>query len=115
MDQIRNYNLNDPNDPKNLVIDDLQKNLKCCGASGAKDYNATNLPLSCCPQNSESSSSCTENNAYIQGCVKAIVELITDNYSFISLFVVVFALIQIIGILFSCLLARSIRSSYHVV
>lgn len=74
------------NNTETLIIDDLQLNIKCCGAINASDWMKKaehKIPESCCGRlsvkgidNSTTTTSapesCTEDQAFKEGCVAAI-------------------------------------------
>lgn len=96
-------------------VDDLQMNLKCCGAQGPKDWrNLTKaIPSSCC---ADKAKLCDDRDAYQEGCVRAIKETLAPAMKVLAITVIVFAVIQLLGIFGSCCVASCIkRASYdHV-
>ena len=56
---IRKYNFTDPDAHYTRVIDDLQWNVKCCGANNVTDWIElqSRIPASCCPKDSAESCS----------------------------------------------------------
>jgi len=112
--------------------DIAQHELKCCGAQDFTDWrNSTmmqtdnSVPDSCCIQDTEN---CGLGLAdpdkplddvvkviYTQGCLDKFQEMVTKNVATVGALGVVIALIQIIGVVFACCLAKNIRAQYETV
>ncbi|RWS22071.1 cd63-like protein [Leptotrombidium deliense] len=103
------------------VVDKLQDQLHCCGADAPKDWDkrspfnwkGTNTtekyPDTCC---SSTDKPCNE-PSFKTGCVDAMYELIRQSSSILIGVAISLAVIQLLAIVFSCLLARSARQYYH--
>ncbi|XP_055296812.1 CD63 antigen-like isoform X2 [Sitodiplosis mosellana] len=90
------------------LIDWCQKEFECCGYRNYNDYkNDTNLilPSTCCKgHENDHKYNCPEKDAYKKGCKQAFLDFL-ENYRAIIIGVVVgFALIELVGIVFSCVL-----------
>jgi len=112
--------------------DIAQHELKCCGAQDFTDWrNSTMLmadnavPDSCCITDTEH---CGKGLAdpnkplqdvikviYTNGCLNKFQEMVTKNVAVVGALGVIIALIQIIGVVFACCLAKNIRSLYETV
>jgi len=112
--------------------DIAQHELKCCGAQDFTDWrNSTMLmahnsvPDSCCITDTEE---CGKGLAdpnkplqdvikviYTNGCLNKFQEMVTKNVAVVGALGVIIALIQIIGVVFACCLAKNIRSQYETV
>jgi len=110
----------------------LQHNLKCCGVHNYTDWaNATQapetefIPISCCKDGDFDHCTQTITRAnlheeaeaakiiYTQGCLpKGIVQVSINNLGTLG---IVFAAIEVLGIICACMMARSIRFSYETV
>ncbi|XP_046404870.1 CD63 antigen-like [Ischnura elegans] len=118
----------------------LQYDLHCCGVKRPEDWKKVflneTLPWSCCSPASNASAiyegndqvepaHCSmaavmladegESGVYHTGCLDALVGLLTKNAVVIGAVCLTIAFIQIVGVAFSCCLARSIRREYETV
>ncbi|XP_023289851.1 CD63 antigen isoform X2 [Orussus abietinus] len=99
----------------------VQHDLICCGMRGPEDwadngFSSNSLPDTCCPEIT-SPNSCTTNSVgfYHEGCIDKMKFAIEHNGVIIGGVVIGIALIQLIGVIFACCLARSIRREYETV
>jgi len=84
--------------------DFVQKNLKCCGVSDYKDWEATlqtNLPASCC-----SGPSCNVDNVYPEGCLSMVESVLVQDIHLVAVGGIAIAFIQFIMIIFSCCIGQ---------
>jgi len=104
-----------------LTWDTIQSQMKCCGIDTSKDWqnnkNITGLPLSCCkiPPGTFNNFTCTDTKAYKEGCLEMFGDYIRENTSSIEIVGLTLAIIQLLGIVLSCYLAKQIRSDYETV
>lgn len=98
--------------------DVLQYDLQCCGVKSPKNwepvFHNASLPHSCCsliPVEDE----CTDDKAYQKGCLPALQATLEHNTLLVGGFGVGVACVQLIGVIFACCLARSIRQEYETV
>lgn len=97
------------------AMDDIQKQLKCCGVRGISDYNTT-LPRSCCPDdNPPDTEECTKQHAFTQPCLPAVRDELTPVWHTVAAAGIIVALIQLGAVVGSCCLARAFRREYDVV
>jgi len=105
------------------VWDTLQTHLDCCGINRYSDwfqvYNDTNgsLPLSCCSTavgdfpvefcNPQTPS------LHFNPCLNTLSHVISENSLMLSAIGLAIALVQVVGIIFACFLAKSIRHHYE--
>lgn len=75
-----------------MMLEMIQENLECCGATSFYDYNYEALPLSCCPKTSER---CTFDEAYKIGCKFHLAESIQASGVTISYLLVVTAVFEV--------------------
>ncbi|XP_015604405.1 CD63 antigen isoform X2 [Cephus cinctus] len=100
----------------------MQHDLECCGLNSPLDWNHTglfpgnNLPDSCCSE-IPSTDKCDSNsvNVYPNGCMNILRDTIENNALILGSVGIGIALIQLIGVIFACCLARSIRREYETV
>jgi len=90
----------------------LQDDLNCCGVDSAKDWGEK-IPDSCCKDDRETEG-CAEDMENINetGCFVQFEEQFVGNISIIGGVALGFGAIQMIGVVFSCYLARRVRSGY---
>ncbi|KAG7202540.1 hypothetical protein KM043_009738 [Ampulex compressa] len=101
--------------------DIMQHDLKCCGMYGPGDWASlgfvdNTVPDSCCDE-VPSGSKCDSNLIYVlnDGCMNKLQSAIEDNALTLGGVGIGIALIQLIGVIFACCLARSIRREYETV
>ncbi|XP_061701957.1 CD63 antigen [Syngnathoides biaculeatus] len=103
-------------------VDALQKDLKCCGINGSADWlnfrpDGNSVPDSCC---SNVSTNCgvgamtDPGKVHQKGCRDALEEFLKKNILWVIIAALVLAFIEIMGIVFACVLMRGIRSGYEV-
>ncbi|ERL84930.1 hypothetical protein D910_02353 [Dendroctonus ponderosae] len=102
--------------------------LKCCGVDSSGDWKNvsipnrivdSNLPLSCCniAPGTVNPFTCNANSTdvHANGCLQVFGDYIRDNTSSIEIAALTLAVIQLLGIILSCYLAKQIRSDYETV
>jgi len=111
---------------KNIEIqrswDVMQHDMECCGINGSTDWWSSgqfvdpNLPASCCKEIA-ANGQCEYNHASSspKGCMNELKTKIEDNAVILGAVGIGIALIQLIGVIFACCLARSIRREYETV
>jgi len=96
----------------------LQYDLKCCGTESLKDwekvYTNGTIPYSCCPNNPVDEP-CSPDKANSHGCLPSLKQLLEKNTTLVGGFGLGVAFTQLIGVVFACCLARSIRKEYEIV
>ncbi|KAJ3586049.1 hypothetical protein NHX12_012450 [Muraenolepis orangiensis] len=100
----------------------FRDHLKCCGANSSMDWinfstDRKTVPDSCCVNISKGCGvgKLTDPvKVHQQGCHTAIEEILADNLTWIIIAAIVIAAIQILGIVFSCVLMKGIRTGYEV-
>ncbi|XP_075220015.1 CD63 antigen-like [Lycorma delicatula] len=104
------------------VWDQLQERLHCCGTKNFSDWYPVlnnSLPMSCCGPTTGAIDHLTCNaqsvTLYHTPCLKSLSVLIRDNAVTIGGAGISIAFIQLLGVVFACNLARSIRSHYESV
>ncbi|KAM8862994.1 CD63 antigen [Spinachia spinachia] len=103
-------------------LDQLQEDLKCCGVNSSSDWSdftsdGNSVPDSCCVTRSLGCGVGTMTNAGVvhqKGCHDALEALLKKNIMWVIVAALVIAGLQILGIVFSCLLMKGIRSGYEV-
>ena len=119
--------------------DDVQSNFKCCGAwDGPSDWytvlSANSIPKSCCSSDAckEKANDCkaaaadgssddnktgaqcveyTPKMSYSKGCGKKLVDAVEDNLVVVGAVLLVFVLLQCLGILSAIVIAKSVRDN----
>lgn len=89
-----------------IAVEGIQRGLSCCGSTGPASWGA-NIPDSCCADGSQ----CTIANSFPNGCASTIHEVVNTSGLLIAWFAVCFAGIQLVGVIFACCLANSIRNA----
>ncbi|XP_028028806.1 CD63 antigen-like [Bombyx mandarina] len=104
------------------TIDIIQTDLQCCGINSPADWADHGLPIpsTCCSAqeiNNGVVADCTENstNFHSKGCLTKLVVHMKDIGMVLAGVGVGIALVQLLGVIFACCLARSIRSQYETV
>jgi len=99
--------------------DDIQTSLHCCGINSPNDwpsYNITvnTLPQSCCPTN-QTTCDKSDKTHYTIGCLDEASALLIKDAGVLGGVAIFIATIQLIGVIFACYQARSIRRNYETV
>lgn len=98
--------------------DVVQYDLKCCGVKGPEDWKEvfknSSLPHSCCNDISVDDQ-CVEEYAHKKGCLLSLQAALKHNTVLVGGFGVGVAFVQLVGVIFACCLARSIRQEYETV
>lgn len=119
-DMISNYNTS--SQEFRDAVDQLQQSLKCCGVNSSADWRSystegNTVPDSCCIT---STSGCGQgamsdaSKVFQTGCQEAVETLLQENIQWIVVAALVIAALQVLGVVFACLLMRGIRSGYEV-
>ncbi|XP_036025748.1 CD63 antigen [Onychomys torridus] len=116
--QMQNY-LKDNNTA--MVLDGLQKEFGCCGANNYTDWeNITGLakdrvPDSCCVNVTAGCGiNFKKSTIHTQGCVESIGAWLRKKILLVAAAALGIAFVEVLGIIFSCCLVKSIRSGYEV-
>ncbi|XP_068588919.1 CD63 antigen [Cebidichthys violaceus] len=104
------------------TLDKLQEDMKCCGVNSSSDWRSfgndgKSVPDSCCVTPSANCGKGTMTDAakvHQEGCHDALVAFLRKNILWVIVAALVIAGLQVLGIVFSCLLMRGIRSGYEV-
>ncbi|KAI6198164.1 hypothetical protein M3Y94_01312500 [Aphelenchoides besseyi] len=95
-----------------MAWDQTQRQLQCCGVTNATDWRV--VPDSCCVVYHVG---CARINSqaifFTDGCVQAVQQWILTNAAIVGGISALIGAMQIIGISFSCCLAKSILKDYH--
>ncbi|XP_055250304.1 CD63 antigen [Moschus berezovskii] len=115
--QMQNY----PKDNQTaLILDEMQKDFKCCGAANYTDWEkiptmANRVPDSCCIN---VTNNCGLNfivkDIHTEGCVEKIAVWLRKNVLVVAAAALGIAFVEILGIVLACCLVKSIRSGYEV-
>ncbi|XP_037035119.1 23 kDa integral membrane protein-like isoform X1 [Bradysia coprophila] len=93
-----------PNNPQ--VWDSLQRTLQCCGLNNPAEWG-TGIPTSCCADGTQQ---CNAGTAFQTGCSGAVNDFISTSGNIIGAVALGVAGIELIGFIFACCLANSIRN-----
>lgn len=103
--------------------DNIQETYKCCGLETAGDRfgyqdwveEVGGIPLSCCeiPHATLNNFTCDKDQETMHqpGCVQAFGDFIKSHALSLALVGIILAAIQLIGLLFACLIARQIKKN----
>lgn len=97
--------------------DNIQETYRCCGLNSDEDWIAAvnGTPLSCCdiPHGHLDMFVCnsTQETLHQSGCVQAFGDFIKSHALSLALVGVILAAIQLIGLLFACLIAQKIKKN----
>ncbi|KAM4610487.1 CD63 antigen isoform 1-T2 [Polymixia lowei] len=113
---------NNSTDEFKRTVDKLQEDLKCCGVSNSSDWknykpDGNSVPDSCCLNvtvNCGVQAMTNASRVHEEGCQTAVEDLLKKNIQWVIVAALVIAFLQIMGIVFSCMLMRGIRSGYEV-
>ncbi|XP_050418018.1 CD63 antigen [Patella vulgata] len=111
--KIKDYKKNDTAAVE--AFDELQREFECCGVKDKTDWSGSTIPASCCVKGTETGNTCPSDKAYPEGCDSKFISWIQDKILIIGGIGIGLAFVQIVGICFSCCLARAIRKEYEVV
>ncbi|XP_064597847.1 CD63 antigen-like [Liolophura sinensis] len=121
MEAQKNYN-DTQHEGVTKTWDEVQRKFKCCGVVNYTDWNDNErlhggVPDSCCLEFSEGCGKAPVNpgKIYDKGCLDFTVNWAKDNIYIVGAAGIGLAFIQIVGIIFACCLARSIKKEYEVV
>lgn len=104
------------------TFDIMQTDLHCCGINGPDDWIANNItiPNTCCTGQEITGgvpAACTKDSPgfHTKGCLNELVTHLKDIAVVLGGVGLGIALVQLLGVIFACCLARSIRSQYETV
>jgi len=114
------YNVNgtSPDSPITKTIDKFQLEFKCCGYNGFKDWEQSDyykakgtIPKSCCIDQDNNQCPAITNPAFFnsKGCFDEVVTWFKDNMYKAAACGVAFAILQIIGLVFSMCLICALK------
>jgi len=87
------------------IWDGIQQALQCCGLNNAAEW-VPDIPSSCCP----GTGFCNAQSAFKTGCETAVIDFISTSGNIIGAVALGVAGIELIGFIFACCLANSIRN-----
>lgn len=116
------------NDEVHNTWDHMQEQLKCCGVDSYMDWGLNRnfranqtVPDSCCIDASEPRCAGpvlrtnTTSTIYEEGCADQLIQWSQKNVAIIGSIIILFACIQVVGIVLACILAGGIRQNYQKV
>uniref|UniRef100_UPI00398153A5 tetraspanin family protein n=1 Tax=Salmonella sp. s54925 TaxID=3159674 RepID=UPI00398153A5 len=96
------------------AFDSVQKEFDCCGISSYTDWanHSIAVPKSCC----KNSSPCNVTSDYYKdGCADKLFDYLKDHMALVGGLAVGVAVIQIVGIIFACIVRRDVKEGYNYV
>lgn len=106
----------------------VQHELKCCGAQEYRDWKNTtfsqdeSVPDSCCLSDVEGCGNgilgkpdLASKFIYTKGCLNKLEEVVASNIATVGGVGIGIAMAQFVGIIFACLLAKTIKKEYEMV
>ncbi|XP_051026636.1 CD63 antigen [Acomys russatus] len=103
------------------AVDKWQKQFQCCGATNYTDWETIpgmskdRVPDSCCINvTAGCGNDFKVSTIYTQGCLEKIGVWLRKNILLVAAAALGIAFVEILGIVFSCCLVKSIRSGYEV-
>jgi len=114
--EVQNYNKNG----ESILLQWAQQKLECCGRVGPTDYDGhTSNSTDFCGAGKGVKSCHKEKDCskklYGDGCQDKLVEFVKENMILIGGVALGIAFIQLLGIVFACLLMKAIKGEYEVV
>lgn len=94
------------NQEARMAVESIQRQFSCCGSDGPASWGV-NIPDSCC----DAGTQCSISNSFQTGCATTIQGWVEGSGLLIAWFAVVFAAIQLVGVVFACCLANAIRNA----
>lgn len=97
----------------------VQGEMECCGIRGPGDWrpifkNKT-VPAMCCHLLPKDVKNCTSDYASQVGCYTKLLEFLDRKSLFLGGVGIGIALVQLIGVVFACILSRAFRENYETV
>ncbi|KAL5287328.1 CD63.2 family protein [Megaselia abdita] len=92
------------------TLDYFQRAFKCCGNNGPYDYFKQSYRRSCCAENKLVNNECDIQYAYTTGCKQAFRRFWKSNIELIKFAGLGVAIVELVGVIFSCIMANNIRS-----
>lgn len=103
------------------ALDRWQERFQCCGATNYTDWgnisgmSMDRVPDSCCINvTAGCGNNFKESTIYTQGCLEKIGVWLRQNILLVAAAALGIAFVEVLGIIFSCCLVKSIRSGYEV-
>ncbi|XP_043974770.1 CD63 antigen [Gambusia affinis] len=104
------------------TLDKFQETWKCCGVQNSSDWrnygsDGNTVPDSCCVEVKPGCGNGTMTDAtkvHQEGCRDVMVTFLKRDAHWVIIAAIIVAVLQILGIVFACLLMRGIRGGYEV-
>uniref|UniRef100_A0A3Q0S2X3 Tetraspanin n=1 Tax=Amphilophus citrinellus TaxID=61819 RepID=A0A3Q0S2X3_AMPCI len=119
-DMMNNYNKSKSEFKE--AVDKLQQSMKCCGANSSADWkgiipDGKSVPDSCCVNVTKgcgTGAMYDSAKVFQEGCTAAVEAALKTNILWVIVAAIVIAVLQLLGIVFACILMKGIRSGYEV-
>lgn len=118
---INIYNHTNNNDYRTRALDQIQKQMSCCGINSPndwRDYGSRKIPKSCCSNHMESTQPLfkyCEQSEFKIGCWRAMTDYFHENLSSVRMFLYILTGFGLICSLAAISMIRSLRLSLEVV
>ncbi|XP_036864822.1 CD63 antigen isoform X1 [Manis javanica] len=116
--QMQNYR---KNNRTAFILDKMQKDFKCCGAANYTDWETIPLmpkgqvPDSCCINVTQGCGTHFKvKEIHTKGCVEKIGGWLRSNVLVVAGAALGIAFVEVLGVVFTCCVVKSIRSGYEV-
>ena len=97
-----------------FLLDSIQDKLKCCGNTGPMDFGNASCGVDSGVPSCHVNKTCN-GTLYATGCKQPIIRLIRKNYVFVGMLASVVVVTQLVGIILSCCLLKSLHQRYQAI
>ncbi|CAJ0558049.1 unnamed protein product, partial [Mesorhabditis spiculigera] len=88
------------------TLDNIQRQMSCCGATGCSDYQS--IPQSC--------TTCFSGNNYaVRGCAYALFDTFTSNMVIVLVIAIAILVVEFIALVFACCTCCAVKSKRNTI